>query len=749
MNKLISSIITTAFLTAFGGYWWYGQTEADKAVRHNITKMGLRGAVKYDGIRFNPLTRNVTVNGVKIIDPKLIDFGLTIGGVTVINLEKEEDSYSRVHFSLSDVKFDALDIARKANNDNSTSVLTQLLAAPAVTWVTLGYKEMQTDLEVDYRYALEDAEDTLAIHFAGQDMGDGQVSFSAVGMPREWTSAVADLLNGQTGQALQAVGGDLMQNGIKDRVKLTRVEVSYNDDNFAERYFKYQKIRERWLQGQEPSPDDTASENKHIQESVEKLVELGFPKDQSIEFVEAVFAFVKDPDKFEFKAELDELSRDEASIQKASVSDKQFLEKKVSTRSKPEELILGKWRYTDGEMIIEFFKDQTFVTSKNGVGGQWVALEEGRVKLEHNELGTKKFSFARVKGDLLEIETGKKENERYLRSGSGEEKAQQDGIKAAQLFDEKKYAEARQLATSAADKGNAIASYVLYLIYESGLGVENDYFKAIKYSQTAADGGIVAAANGAAWLLATAPADSMRDGKKAIEYALKAVSAEPNSASYVDTYAVVLARTGDFANAMEQENKALGLYFNAYRDNKLTQPKQIYEIAAHRELFKSGKVFDLSMKNSPEFMTLVNRLEKDGIGIVPGMPIEITAVKLFQGLPHPTSEIPPLGNRYYLTTFPQINVFGVEVHYNVSAPMKQGEVVHLQIDCEPQCKENLFTGNVNIDAPQGINSYIASSKAGNFYNYDYLPANDYKLVLNMTGGQEPIRIFSHEFRVHY
>lgn len=306
MNKLISSIIATTFLTVFGSYWWYGQTEADKTVRHTITKMGLRGAIKYDGIRFNPLTRNVTVSGVKIIDPKLVDFDLTIGGVTVLNLEREEDFYSRVHFAVSGVKFNALDIARKANRDNSTSVLTQLLAAPAVTLISLGYKEMQTDLEVDYRYALEDAEDSLTIRFAGQDIGDGQASFSVVGMPREWTNAVADLLNGQTGQALQVIGGDLMQNGIKDRVKLTRVEASYNDDNFAERYFNYQKIRERWLQGQELPPDDSASENKRIQESVEKLVDLGFPKDQSIEFVEAVFAFIKDPDEFEFKVELED-----------------------------------------------------------------------------------------------------------------------------------------------------------------------------------------------------------------------------------------------------------------------------------------------------------------------------------------------------------------------------------------------------------------------------------------------------------
>jgi hypothetical protein len=302
MNKLIVNTILTVFLTAFGGYWWYGQTEADKAVRHNITKMGLRGAVKYSGVGFNPLTRHVTVNTVKIINTKLVDFDLTIGGITMLDFEKEDDAYSRVHFALSGVNFNVLDIARKAKHDHSSSVLTQMLAEPAITLVALGYQDMHTDLEVDYRYVLEEAEDSLTLRFAGKNMGDGLLSFSVAGVSRKWTNALADLLNGQTEQALLAIGGDLMLHGIDNRIKLTQLDVTYQDDNFAERYFNYQKTRERWLQGQELPSDDLANESEHIQRSVEDLVKLGFPKDQSIEFVEAVFAFVKKPDEFKFKA---------------------------------------------------------------------------------------------------------------------------------------------------------------------------------------------------------------------------------------------------------------------------------------------------------------------------------------------------------------------------------------------------------------------------------------------------------------
>jgi hypothetical protein len=115
--------------------------------------------------------------------------------------------------------------------------------------------------------------------------------------------ALAGLANGQTGQALETVGGDLMRNGIKDRIRFAAFEVAYDDDNFAERYFNYRKTRERWTQGREPPPENPAAENQSIQDLVDKLVELGFPKGPTIEFVETAFAFAKEPDEFEFVAE--------------------------------------------------------------------------------------------------------------------------------------------------------------------------------------------------------------------------------------------------------------------------------------------------------------------------------------------------------------------------------------------------------------------------------------------------------------
>lgn len=63
-----------------------------------------------------------------------------------------------------------------------------------------------------------------------------------------------------------------------------------------------------------------------------------------------------------------------------------------------------------------------------------------------------------------------------------------------------------------------------------------------------------------AWYLATAPDASMRDGPEALAKAQRAIElTTDNPAIHVDTLAAAYAETGDFARAVEEQRRAIGL----------------------------------------------------------------------------------------------------------------------------------------------------------------------------------------------
>jgi tetratricopeptide (TPR) repeat protein len=85
-----------------------------------------------------------------------------------------------------------------------------------------------------------------------------------------------------------------------------------------------------------------------------------------------------------------------------------------------------------------------------------------------------------------------------------------------------------------------------------------DYEQGMAALKEAADRGYIGGQNSLAWTYATAKDPRFLDGKKAVDYAEKAV-AQQRGYQYLDTLAAALARDGQFRKAVETETEALSL----------------------------------------------------------------------------------------------------------------------------------------------------------------------------------------------
>lgn len=91
--------------------------------------------------------------------------------------------------------------------------------------------------------------------------------------------------------------------------------------------------------------------------------------------------------------------------------------------------------------------------------------------------------------------------------------------------------------------------------------------------------------NQMAWLLATCLDSKVRDGKKAIEFALKSCElSEWKEPEAIDTLAAAYAEAGDFKRAVEFENKAIALMKPGSDDVKAARSRlELYE---HRRPYR-------------------------------------------------------------------------------------------------------------------------------------------------------------------
>jgi eukaryotic-like serine/threonine-protein kinase len=168
------------------------------------------------------------------------------------------------------------------------------------------------------------------------------------------------------------------------------------------------------------------------------------------------------------------------------------------------------------------------------------------------------------------------EAEAVLREGVAERQKRTDDqtvgddtlfILGLALLTEHKFDEAADCFRQAAEHGNVRACETVARMCEFGHGVPINRAEAAKWYQRLAElyqarvkRGDVDALNSLAWLLATCREQQVRDGLAAIGYAERAVEAtQGKNASYLDTLAAAYAENGQFAEAIDAQNKAISL----------------------------------------------------------------------------------------------------------------------------------------------------------------------------------------------
>ena len=112
---------------------------------------------------------------------------------------------------------------------------------------------------------------------------------------------------------------------------------------------------------------------------------------------------------------------------------------------------------------------------------------------------------------------------------------------------------------SAAEQGNAQAQNDLGCLYFLGLGVSQDDQKAARWFRKAAEQGNEPAINDLAWIFATSPDETIRDGSEAIRLAEAYLKVHNDNVNGLDTLAAAYAEVGRFKDAVETQKKVLSM----------------------------------------------------------------------------------------------------------------------------------------------------------------------------------------------
>ncbi len=172
------------------------------------------------------------------------------------------------------------------------------------------------------------------------------------------------------------------------------------------------------------------------------------------------------------------------------------------------------------------------------------------------------FAYARhvLRGDLPTIEQDVDKALTWLRQHTDKPAARLELAIAliSDEYGEQDVAQGLSMLEQLAAESNFEAIVRLARIHTDGEHVPVDYRKALAYLEQASVVSKMDLLNEFAWFLATCPDETIRDGRRALEYAQLAVGIY-ESAGRVDTLAAAYAAVGDFEQARFHQQQAIEL----------------------------------------------------------------------------------------------------------------------------------------------------------------------------------------------
>lgn len=174
-------------------------------------------------------------------------------------------------------------------------------------------------------------------------------------------------------------------------------------------------------------------------------------------------------------------------------------------------------------------------------------------------------------------------------------------------------AKAIELYRKAASQGYPPGIAQLASCYAFGKGVAKDYATARDLYTKAVAAGDGYALNDFAWFLATCPEQSQRDGKQAVKLATKSCEQSGwQNANEIGTLAAAYAESGDFANAIKYQEKAI-----AMTKGDFPEPAQMKDMLAlfrqhkpYREQTAESNTGPVVVSSDSDSQTVIAELEK-------------------------------------------------------------------------------------------------------------------------------------------